>query len=310
MTRLQCQYLILPDLLTAHGAAAIGSFIRGENRWRRYEEYYVDWDCHTNEVTTQLPAIEELTVLRETGAAAIERNFGVVVGRHYKIAGHKMLTGEAVSIHNDSPTGTRGRAALFRLLYYPAERELHTGGDLLLYDDARVLRRRWPAEFNTAVLLHLSDNAFHAVSEVERGVRYSVVVSYWAYPLLVRSTVSARVAGRCLRRLISAGLEEKRFEDTTLARHLYRTYALLARAGAPFHVCLAGLMYGVLESNNLGTPETDIGESEVAELVGEQAFAVICALRTSRSSCSARDDQSAAMVSQARMAERAGSEVQ
>src|SRR5260370_11922251 len=157
----------------------------------------------------------------------------------------KMGVGQGVGINKDSPDGNRGRTENYRLLYYPnREYKDLDGGQLFFYsvnDPPSVLDGIRPV-FNSGVLMSLSERSYHSVCEVKEGVRYTVAVLYWGYPILSHVPSETAAVARCLKDMIEAGLEGVRFGNTTLAYHFYHTYRLLTEWNTPISTRLAGLM--------------------------------------------------------------------
>jgi len=275
-------YVVLNDLLLHAAANALAELAAREQRWKLHEapffsQYDLAWVCRTFDRTTGEPT-REMTLLRDIGIRSIESRMNAVIGRHHTITGHKMVEGQWVGIHNDSPVRDRGRIENFRLVYYfdPAFHD-EKGGRLLLFgsDNEADVIATVPPDFNSAILIELSDRSFHAVSPVRQGERYCMIVSYWGYPVPFFSQPAERDrAARCIRRVIEAGLEEIDYDGTTLAYHLYNTFRLLVTWNARMEVCLAGLMHSAFRGNPAHA-QVGISRDEMRDLVGEWALAVI-----------------------------------
>lgn len=238
-------FLICNDLLPPDARETLRTLARSETGWTRYEELYSEWVVHTFERKNLYRSAPALQQLRAAGAYLIEREFAAVLGAHHKILAHRIERGEAVAPHNDSPACSRA-APQYRLILFPNHPRDVIGGDFLLHIRKRVAKRI-PATSNVAVLIRLSSFSEHSVDEVKSGLRHSIIISYWGYPVLHTNKDDAYKVRRCLQAVITAGLEEIEYADTTLARHLYRTYEWLARHEAPLKVCLAGLLHEIPE---------------------------------------------------------------
>jgi len=276
-------YLILEDLLPRSAAIALAERARGERHWKLHEEWFfsqndVAWvrrEFGRSPVGEMTP---EITALWTAGVGLVESQMNAVIGGHYTVIGHKMVADQVVGIHNDSPDLDRGRIENYRLIYYvDDEYSDDKGGYLLLFsggDGAEITDAVRPL-FNSAVLMHLSDSSYHAVSRIQRGVRYSLVVSYWGYPLLFEAPREAGRVRRCIKRIIELGLEEVGHSGTTFAYHLFHTFRLLHGWKQDIDVCLAGLMHSLLGRELSGVRESGIARSELKGLVGERAFHLI-----------------------------------
>ena len=264
-TQLNENYVFLNKILSVPAAAAIERLAETESHWTLNEKWFLSkhdavWTLK-NASERQSAGEDELTGLCEVGKRLIEDKFNAVIGRRFEIKVTKMQRGQAVGIHNDSPDGARGRTEGYRLLYYPNRRYTDSNGGHLFFlasDRGPVIAGVRPI-FNSGLLMRLSDHSYHAVSRVTRGVRYTVAVLYWGYPLLFREENDREVVSICLRKLIASGLEEVKFGSTTVAYHLYHTFRLLAEWGAPLEVCLAGLIRQVPEAQTQAETLDSVG---------------------------------------------------
>lgn len=258
--RVTPDFLLCAGLLSASTLHALRSLLKAEAHWRRYEELNAEWTVHTfarKEVRRCDPALDEL---RAAGAALIERECAAVVGNHFAIVAHRMGPGEAVAPHNDSPHCSP-TAAQYRLIVF-ADEPGGEGGDFVIHGPDGTERRIPPAS-EAAVLMRLSDNSFHSVDTVRAGQRYSIVVSYWAYPLLHACPREALLVEHCMRSVIAAGLEELEERKTSAARRSYDAYAWLANRGAPLHVCISALLHLYPYSRKL---DSEVRAPEIAEV--------------------------------------------
>lgn len=281
------RYEVLEDILDEKDALDLDQSAQSEAGWNRHDEWFFSqYDIAWVRSMPNQPFVGEPTpaqvALRDKGVSFIEQNFAAVLGNHYTVIGHKMVPGQLIGIHNDSPDGDRGRIENFRFIFY-LDREFvdSKGGHLFLFgskNEKDVIGAIRP-NFNSGLIMELSDRSLHAVSEVKSGTRYCVVVSYWGYPIM-HSTPDMRFkVRRCLKALIASGLEEKGHSGTTFLYHLYHTYRLLAEWGASDDVCLAGLMHSVLGRKRSGVDPVGIEDSELEALIGPTAYRMVDALR-------------------------------
>src|SRR5262245_45536040 len=108
------QHQIFDDVLTQTAAKRLKLIADGEDRRKLHEEsFFSQYDfAWVRRTFGRLPVGEpspEMIALRDAGRELIEKHFRAIVGRHYTIVGHKMVPGQLVGIHNDSPDGDRGR---------------------------------------------------------------------------------------------------------------------------------------------------------------------------------------------------------
>lgn len=304
-------YVLLDQILSEPAAEAIEQLAKSETAWTLNEQWFLSkhdvvWARQTFGECHSIHNLDELETLRRIGARLIEEKYNAVVGTRFEIKATKMNVGQVVGIHNDSPDGVRGRTEGYRLLYYPnKEYSDSDGGHLLFYSasDPRAIIDGVRPVFNSGVLMRLSDHSYHAVSRVTRGVRYTVALLYWGYPILFEDELKKEVVTKCLRKTIAAGFEYVRYDTTTLAFHLYHTYRLLVEWGVPFSVCLSGLMRRVAGSHS--RQPIEISEAEISGLVDEYAVQLIRCLNSGRSSGNGELDRDMKIVQLASMLEKA-----
>lgn len=277
------RYVIVDDFLPARSAEALATMTADASDWRLHEgSFFSQNDMafvrrepsgrRTGDLTSDV-----LSFLK-AGKSAMEESFQAIIGGHFTVVGHKMSPGQIVGIHTDSPVGDRGRTENFRLVYY-VDREFRDehGGHLLLFAsrDADALLDAVRPNFNSAVLMELSESSFHAVAPIRAGVRHSLVASYWGYPL---SPFPASVHGRVsavIRTLIEKGYEDLGHSGTTFLYHLYNTGEILARLGQEGDVCLAGLCHSLMGRKGVELGAISLGVDELESLVGSRAMSLV-----------------------------------
>lgn len=307
------EHVLLDHLLCDRDAGTIERLVKNETAWNLNEKCFLSkhdavWARHGFDERQSFPNIPQLEILRGKGKKLIEKTYNTVVGTRFEIKATKMVTGQWVGIHNDSPDGARGRTESYRFLYYPNREYVDSdGGHLLFYsasDVGAIIDCVRPV-FNSAVLMCLSDHSYHAVSEVTAGVRYTVAFLYWGYPILFEDERKREVVAKCLRKIIAAGFEEVRYSGTTLAYHLYHTYRLLTEWDAPFALCLAGLMRSVPGCHGPEARPIEISRAEVEELLDEDAVRVVRRLNCGRSNGNVDLDRGTKLVELASILEQA-----
>ncbi|MFC9586768.1 2OG-Fe(II) oxygenase [Streptomyces yangpuensis] len=202
-------------------------------------------------------------------ADRMEEVFGrPVERRRIEAAAHKLVAGQYIQTHTDVPHDlTETHRAVVSLA--PAAAPV-TGGELLLQHSRSAVDDavRVPAVHNSAVLMELSDRSFHSVLPVRSGIRYSLVLSYWAAdereqphrrrhaqavpaPVLdFLERIGAHEVPHAGRRAAAGGHRVRR---RPLADHLLGTHAILRSWGCDPDVCTAGLFHGVYGPLGLGT---------------------------------------------------------
>jgi len=314
-TQLLEDYVFLEDVLSESAADAVERLAKTEAGWKLNEKWFLSkhdvvWARQTLGKRQSGKNIAELAILRNIGKQLIEEKYNAVVGTRLEIKATKMVAGQAVGVHNDSPDGARGRTEGYRLLYYPNREYIDSdGGHLFFYgSDAGPIIGGVRPVFNSGVLMRLSDRSYHAVSRVTGGARYTVAVLYWGYPILFDDRSKRAVVAQCLRKIIASKCEEVKYGTTTIADHRYHTYRLLVEWGAPLDVCLAGLMRPVPEVPVGAGQAIDLLSNEIAALVGPYVVQLIGGLNAGTSINDDRLDKDMKLVRLAAMLEQAEEE--
>lgn len=153
------RYVIVDDFLPARSAEGLATMMADVSDWRLHEESFFSQNDvafvrrepsgrRTGHLTS------DVLCFLEAGKSVMEESFQAVIGGHFTIVGHKMLPGQVVGIHTDSPVGDRGRTENFRLVYY-VDRDFRdeNGGHLLLFasSDADTLLDAVRPNYNSAV---------------------------------------------------------------------------------------------------------------------------------------------------------------
>lgn len=308
-------YVFLDSVLPERAAGAVERLAKTESGWALNEKWFLSkhdvvWARQIFGEPQPAKQIAELVALLDIGKQLIEQRYNAIVGTRFEIKATKMLTGQAVGVHNDSPDGARGRTEGYRLLFYPNREYADSdGGHLFFYasDKGPVIGGVRPV-FNSGVLMRLSDFSYHAVSRVNDGVRYTVAFLYWGYPVLFDDYSDRELVSRCLRKLIADGFENVRHKSTTLAYHVYHTYRLLFEWGAPLQVCLAGLMGSTLRAELRPGKSIGTGQDEIDALVDNYTLQLIKGLNGDKSVDDERFDEDIKLVRLAAMLEQAEEE--
>lgn len=111
----------------------------------------------------------------------IEESFQVQLDDRVEAVAHKMIKGHKIGIHNDFGAPWRTHRLVVQL---NRGREERHGGQLVFFNsnDPHDVHRTFQPVHNTAVGFALTSAAYHAVTEITEGVRYSIVYSFWALP--------------------------------------------------------------------------------------------------------------------------------
>lgn len=109
----------------------------------------------------------------------LEQSFQVQLEDRFEAVAHKMIKGQKIGIHNDFGAPWRTHRLVVQLNRGFSEDH---GGQLIFFNshDPSDVHRAFRPVHNTAVGFALTSAAYHAVTEITEGVRYSIVYSFWA----------------------------------------------------------------------------------------------------------------------------------
>ncbi|MFI9722958.1 2OG-Fe(II) oxygenase [Streptomyces sp. NPDC052396] len=221
-------------------------------------------------------------------AEQAEQVFGrAIERRRIEVGAHKHAPGHYVRTHTDVPHGlTETHRVVITLASSAAP---VTGGELVLQgsepssgNDVVI-----PHRHDRAVFMELSRRSYHSVLPVQGGVRYSLVLSYWAAPtgsyeplqrpspesvptglLQVLEQLGAHEVPHASRHARSGWAARKR----SLSSHLVGTYEVLRDWGCGPDVCAAGLFHGLYGPRGTGTALLSLKDRDtLREAIGPRA---------------------------------------
>ncbi|MEJ8632556.1 2OG-Fe(II) oxygenase [Streptomyces sp. MS2.AVA.5] len=228
-------------------------------------------------------------VLLSRIAGQAEQVFGrAIEPRRVEASAHKQVAGNYVRTHTDVPHGlTETHRVLITL---EASATPVTGGELVLQKSELPTPRDivLPHRHDRAVFMELSDRSYHSVRPVLSGVRYSLVLSYWATPTsacyLGQRPSPACVPTRLLHVLEGLGAHDvphlRRHAKgpdqgsrlRRLSDHLVGTYRILRDWGCDTDVCAAGLFHGAYGPLGAGTALLSLeNRNTLREAIGTRA---------------------------------------
>ncbi len=156
---------------------------------REMRSWLDGWDCWEHTVTdfyeqyefslrsTKLPPSLEFVTGGEMIAALTDWMMSTFAAPELVVSDvvvHCLHPGHKIGIHNDHIEDGETHRLLIQLS------DDLVGGDLLIFEgmDARSLKRIIKPKFGTAFAFAISDNSYHAVSTVEKGLRYTLIYSF------------------------------------------------------------------------------------------------------------------------------------
>ncbi len=140
-----------------------------------YEQYEFGFaDVELPEAIAKIFSHETLQILREK----IESIFETKLSTQIDITAHKLITGQRIRIHNDFIPEKETHRVLIQLNRGWTE---DNGGVLMLFSskDTNSLHSIFIPEHNTSVIFEISPISFHAVSPINSGYRYTLVLSFY-----------------------------------------------------------------------------------------------------------------------------------
>jgi Rps23 Pro-64 3,4-dihydroxylase Tpa1-like proline 4-hydroxylase len=140
-----------------------------------YEQYEFSLaDAQLPEVLFDTFSPSSLAMLREHVASV----FGNALAERIDVTAHKLISGQRIRIHNDFISGQESHRLLIQLNRGWMD---ENGGALVLfnsYDPGDVHRILRPVH-NSGVLFEISQNSLHAVTPINHGVRFTLVLSFY-----------------------------------------------------------------------------------------------------------------------------------
>ena len=177
-------HFIISNALREDVAGALLVWFKTKARWRRRQlkGYYDMYDADLSEGTSaDVVSFFTSRGLHQLLINLMERTFDVELGEAVDVSAHKLLPGQLIKIHTDF--GPQEQA--FRLLFSVNDGwNVGSGGYLMLFDEEYPSRlteahRVYAPHHRTAFGFSILPGAFHAVSVVNLGERYTLLYSFY-----------------------------------------------------------------------------------------------------------------------------------
>lgn len=110
----------------------------------------------------------------------LEAVSGVRFLKKIKLAAHKLITADAIGIHNDyTPPELKNENYRF-IFQFADERKPISGGELTFWESRYTKEKikTYPHGVNSGVFFQIAPHSFHSVSAVE-GERFTLVMYLW-----------------------------------------------------------------------------------------------------------------------------------
>jgi Rps23 Pro-64 3,4-dihydroxylase Tpa1-like proline 4-hydroxylase len=140
-----------------------------------YEQYEFSFD------DAQLPL--EISTIFDSKALQklrkdLEKSFSALLADRVDITAHKLVPGQRIRIHNDYIPGQESHRILIQLNRGWTQDQ---GGILMFFksDNAEDVHSAFLPTHNTSVAFEISPTSLHAVSAINSGERYTIVMSFY-----------------------------------------------------------------------------------------------------------------------------------
>ena len=175
------RYATFTECFAPNAAEGVLEWLEADAPWAAkradfYEQFeFSCWDS-ASPAASYLTSRGVLDVVQVEMSKIFEREFEP----HVDVVCHKLVRGHRIGIHNDYLVGEETHRLTIQLNRGLADRD---GGFLMLFnsgDPADVHRVLRPLHLS-ALAFEISSDSFHAVSEMHRGERYTIIYSLRAH---------------------------------------------------------------------------------------------------------------------------------
>ncbi|WP_022652485.1 cyclophane-containing peptide 2OG-Fe(II) oxygenase YhhC [Aquaspirillum serpens] len=173
-------HLIRDDALLYQESETLLHWLEQDAPWKlKIAEFYQQYEFSFDGI--QLPE-EVANIFSESSInnlrRSIENLFKVNLSRKVHIVAHKLTEGQVIRIHNDFIPGEESHRVLIQLNRGWTE---ENGGLLMLFSENKPesLTNAFLPLHNTAFAFEISSKSFHAVSSINSGERFTIVISFF-----------------------------------------------------------------------------------------------------------------------------------
>jgi Rps23 Pro-64 3,4-dihydroxylase Tpa1-like proline 4-hydroxylase len=173
-------YFVSPQALSDDISSTLLSWLETGAPWKLVEtDFYEQYEFSFWDVDVPL----ELRVFREPDFLSalktkVEDLFKLELGNDVDVAGHKLIPGQRIRVHNDFISGEKTCRLLIQLNRGCKEED---GGFLLLFNSSNPadIHKAFRPGHNSAIGFVVSPTSNHAVSLVHGGERFTLVYSFY-----------------------------------------------------------------------------------------------------------------------------------
>lgn len=140
-----------------------------------YEQY--EFSFQDKNIPEKIKKIFNKKVIEEARLKT-EKIFGVRLSKKVDITAHKLIEGQTIKIHNDFIPGQESHRLLIQLNNGWTQ---ENGGLLMLFNSEAPIsiHRAILPIHNTGAIFEISKKSLHAVSTINEGNRYTLVISFF-----------------------------------------------------------------------------------------------------------------------------------
>ncbi|WP_437730007.1 cyclophane-containing peptide 2OG-Fe(II) oxygenase YhhC [Sorangium sp. So ce1335] len=175
-------HFVLDDFYEAGLAERLGRWLDSAAPWRRAVHHFYDqFELNFRDVAA-LPDAIAAPLLSPAALGQVtvlaEQLFGTRFRPNVCVGAHKLVDGQGIGLHTDSAPGEETHRIVVQL---SRDWQDDFGGNLVFFgsSDVNDVRAMFRHVFNTAVGFSLGGVSYHAVSDVSRGERLTVIYGFW-----------------------------------------------------------------------------------------------------------------------------------
>lgn len=199
----------------------------------------------------------------------------------FTVVAHKLTVGQGIGIHTDCPKN--GLETHRLVIYLNRDFDDSNGGHLILFnsDNPNDIHRIIRPIHNYAFGFAMSPRSYHAVSNMSKGQRYSINVSFWdeRYSNDQFESVTKNFSKRIehyhidiVSYLRSNGAEDVNHSNRSVFDHLLGTASLIESFGYDFTLQKAGLYHSIYGTSCIDSMKVSLQQrANVQNIIGNES---------------------------------------
>lgn len=292
-------YFVANHAFSRTAANSLLRWLEREVPWQLHKEYFFEqYECNLlqQSVPSQCRNMFTESVIAKI-RARVAGLFETELTDKVSITAHKLTPGQGIGVHNDNPE--RGEETHRLVVHLNHGFKDSYGGHMIFLNrnNPKDINRIFRPIHNSAIGFALLSNSYHAVGDVFKGQRYTIVYSFWGKSTPAaklnraamswkrqRETYARRSVstnGRGLEGLTdflqSVGAGETRHSHANLLAHLVNVYKILRRWKCSGYICKAGMFHSIygtesFQQKTLSTNERRLVTNRIGEKAEQLAF--------------------------------------